>query len=112
MNKYNEKRPWGNFERFTLNEKTTVKIINVSAGEETSLQTHKRRSEFWKVLDGSGIFVIGEVEKEGKRGDEFFVEKENKHQIKGGEGGVSLLEISFGEFDENDIERISDKYNR
>jgi len=41
-----EERPWGNFERFTLNEKTTVKIITVNAGESISLQTHENRDEF------------------------------------------------------------------
>lgn len=112
MNKYKEERPWGNFERFTLNEKSTVKIINVKAGEETSLQTHKNRDEFWRVLDGEGIFVIGDEEKMGKKGDEFFIKKGSKHQIKGGETGVIFLEISLGDFDENDIERLSDKYNR
>ena len=50
-----EQRPWGNFERFTLNEKTTVKIITVNAGEELSLQKHNNRTEFWKIISGSGF---------------------------------------------------------
>ena len=34
-----EERPWGNFERFTLNEKTTIKIISVNAGESFSARS-------------------------------------------------------------------------
>ena len=40
VNYLKEERPWGNFERFTLNEKATVKIVTVNEGESISLQTH------------------------------------------------------------------------
>ena len=43
-----EVRPWGNFERFTLNEQSTVKIITVNPGEAFSLQVHGHREEFWR----------------------------------------------------------------
>ena len=56
-----EIRPWGDFERFTLNETTTVKIITVKEGESISLQTHEHRDEFWRVLKGSGIIHIGDA---------------------------------------------------
>jgi mannose-6-phosphate isomerase-like protein (cupin superfamily) len=48
-----EQRPWGSFRRFTENEISTVKIITVNADQELSLQYHKNRDEFWKVLAGN-----------------------------------------------------------
>ena len=38
-------KPWGNFVKLTDNEKTTVKIISINAGNRTSLQFHEHRSE-------------------------------------------------------------------
>lgn len=112
MKKYKEERPWGNFERFCQNEKTTVKILQVNPNEELSLQFHHNRDEFWKVIEGSGIILIGNETRIGKKGDEFFIKRETNHQIKTSDSSVSILEISFGDFDENDIVRLKDKYNR
>ncbi len=105
-------RPWGMFERFTLNEQSTVKIITVKAGEAFSLQTHKHREEFWRVLEGSGVITVGEVRHEVTVGDEFLIPTGTKHRAEGGPEGLKFLEIAFGEFDEGDIERLEDKYGR
>lgn len=112
MEKYSEKRPWGRFERFCLNELCTVKLIFVSPGEELSLQKHNNRSEFWRVISGKGEITVGDEIKEAKKGDEFFIEKKVKHRVKAGGGGIEILEISFGEFDEKDEVRLEDKYDR
>lgn len=112
MEKYKEERPWGNFERFTLNEISTVKILIVNPNEELSLQFHHNREEFWRVLHGTATFIIGIKTIIGKNGDEFFIPKETLNQIKTADSSVSILEIAFGNFDENDIVRIKDKYNR
>lgn len=112
MKIYKENRPWGNFERFSQNENTTVKILKVNPNEELSLQFHHHRDEFWKVIEGEGTIIIGEESKTGRKGDEFFIPKETNHQIKTGNSSVTILEISFGDFDENDIVRLKDKYNR
>ncbi len=107
-----EIRPWGNFERFTLNEATTVKIVTVNPGEAISLQTHEHRDEFWRVLSGSGMVVVDAIEMEAKPGDQFFGRRGNQHRIEGGPEGLTLLEIAFGTFDEQDITRLEDKYGR
>ena len=112
MKIYKEERPWGNFERFTHNEISTVKMLTVNPNEELSLQFHHNRDEFWKVIDGTGIFTIGDKTKIGKNGDEFFIPKETVHQIKTSDTSVTIIEIAFGNFDENDIVRLKDKYNR
>lgn len=107
-----EERPWGNFERFTLNEKSTVKIITVSAGESFSLQTHEHRDEYWCVTKGSGVIRIGEKDVDAKEGDSFFSPRHTIHRATGGPNGITFLEIAFGEFDENDITRLEDRYGR
>ncbi len=107
-----EIRPWGNFERFTLNEATTVKIVTVNPNEAISLQTHEHRDEFWRILSGSGIVVIDNIEQEAKPGDQFFGKRGNKHRVLGGPSGLSFLEIAFGKFEEGDITRLEDKYGR
>jgi len=107
-----EVRPWGNYERFTLNENTTVKIITVSAGEAFSLQTHANRDEFWRVVSGSGTITAGEGGNEARAGDTFFIKHGVVHRAEGGPQGLVFLEIAFGEFDENDITRLEDKYGR
>ncbi len=107
-----EERPWGDFERFTLNEKTTVKIITVKAGESFSLQTHEHRDEFWRIIKGSGIVRIGERDTDAKEGNAFFSPRRSEHRVTGGPEGISFLEIAFGDFDEDDITRLEDKYGR
>ncbi|MHB8860135.1 MAG: phosphomannose isomerase type II C-terminal cupin domain [Minisyncoccota bacterium] len=107
-----ETRPWGNFERFTLNEKTTVKIITVNAGESISLQTHEHRDEFWHVIKGSGIIHIGTTEHAAHEGENVFCPRHTEHRVMGGPDGTVFLEIAFGDFDENDIARLEDRYGR
>ena len=107
-----EVRPWGNFERFTLNEKSTVKIITVNPGQELSLQQHAHRDEEWLILQGPGAVVVGGQPTEVKPGDNFFVARGTKHRVSGGPLGLTFLEIAFGDFDEDDITRIEDNYGR
>jgi mannose-6-phosphate isomerase-like protein (cupin superfamily) len=112
MKKFVVQKPWGNFEQFCQNENCTVKIITLNPGEELSLQYHNHRDEFWKIILGQATIVIGEQTKESKEGDEFFIPKKVKHRIRTTDCTVKVLEISFGEFDEDDIIRLKDKYNR
>ena len=44
------KRPWGNFKRFALNEKCTVKILTVKPHQELSLQKHEKRKDKFYTL--------------------------------------------------------------
>jgi len=105
-------RPWGSIIEFSKNKLSTVKILVVKQGEEFSLQYHKNRKEFWHVLSGTPTIVIGNKEFTALRGDEFIVKKGEKHRIRAKDTEVRVLEISFGEFDEDDIVRIEDKYGR
>jgi len=108
----NEDRPWGSFDRFTHGEASTVKIITVSPDHRLSLQYHAKRSEFWRVLSGSGIASINGEDKPAKAGDEFEIGVGVKHRLAAGPEGITVLEIALGDFDENDIVRVEDDYGR
>jgi len=109
---YQEERPWGFFRRFTNNTLSTVKIISVKPNEELSLQSHNKREEFWRVIKGDGIFEIGDKKYIVEIGFENYIPLQVKHKMKAGRDGMEVLEISLGEFDENDITRYEDKYGR
>jgi mannose-6-phosphate isomerase-like protein (cupin superfamily) len=105
-------RPWGSFERYTLNDLSTVKIITVDPNQEFSLQSHVNREEFWKILSGTGDVTIGSKIDSFFPGDTFFTEKGVLHRLQAGPEQVVFLEIAFGEFDESDITRVEDDYGR
>jgi mannose-6-phosphate isomerase-like protein (cupin superfamily) len=112
MEKYVEKRPWGKFEQYCRNQKCTVKILYLNPNEEFSLQYHKNREEFWKIIDGTAKIIIQKKITRANKGDEFFISKKDLHRAKAGKSGAKILEISFGNFNEKDIIRIKDKYKR
>ena len=112
MKKYSEKRPWGSFERFTLNEISTVKILTIKPKQKFSLQYHKKRREFWRFLDNPAKVTLGKKTFRVKKEDEIFIPAKTNHRIEAYSKPVRVLEISFGKFDEKDIKRIEDAYGR
>ena len=106
------KKPWGKEEEFVLNSKCTVKILTVKPHSKTSLQKHHNRAEFWKVIDGNCMIWIGNRKTRAKVGDEFMIKKNQLHRLEGLSVEGKVLEISFGKFDEKDIVRVEDDYNR
>ena len=112
LKKYAERRPWGGFIEFTHNEKSTVKILTVKPRKRFSLQYHKKRDEFWKVLDNPVKITIGKKTFKAKKGDEFFIRRGQLHRAEAFSKSVHILEISFGSFDEKDIVRKEDDFGR
>lgn len=111
-NRAREERPWGVFERFSLNESTTVKIIRVRPHEKLSLQSHTKRSEFWYVLSGSGEVTIESAVHSATAGDEFEIPVGVAHRASAGDAELVFLEIALGEFVEGDETRLEDDYGR
>lgn len=108
-----DERPWGRFRRYSLNEPSTVKIITVEPGQSLSEQRHRRREELWVALDDGIEVQIGDETTRASAGDEFFVTTGETHRLSCvGPEPARVLEVAFGEFDESDIERISDEYGR
>ncbi len=112
MKRFSEKRPWGSFRELTDNERTTVKILTVNPGQEFSLQYHTHRKELWKVLSGHPCIVVGKKVWQSRNGREFLVPPYTLHRIRAGKDPATVLEISFGRFNEGDIVRVADDYGR
>lgn len=107
-----DQRPWGNEIWFPRDELVMVKILTVDPGQMTSLQYHNHRDEYWRFISGNGQVVIGEDTISVKAGDEYYVPKKTNHRIIGGTESLVFLELHYGHFDEKDIVRLEDKYNR
>jgi len=105
------KRPWGLFRQFSLNEKTTVKILIVKPNQILSLQKHKKRKEMWYFLT-DGYVQIGTKTKKVKEGESVIIQKMQAHRIFAKKKEVKVLEVSYGTFDEKDEIRLEDKYGR
>jgi mannose-6-phosphate isomerase len=107
-----EKRPWGRFERFSLNEPVTVKLVYVDRGKRLSLQYHNNRDEFWKVIKGpvqvrteNEVAILHE-------GESIMIPRKTIHRLGGLDEQGIILELSYGEFDESDIVRLEDDFER
>lgn len=107
-----EKRPWGMFERFALNEKCTVKLVYVDGDKRLSLQYHNNRSELWKVIKGPVKVQLGTDTKTLQEGESITIPENTIHRLIGAGTNATILEISTGEFDESDIVRLEDDYKR
>jgi mannose-6-phosphate isomerase-like protein (cupin superfamily) len=112
MEVYSESRPWGRFEKFHENKPCTVKLIYVNANSRLSLQYHNKRSEFWKVIRGTAM-----VELDGRNivlteGETLSIPRQARHRVAALDAECVILEIAYGRFEEDDIVRIEDDYNR
>lgn len=105
-------RPWGRFRRYTCDEPSTVKLITVEAGRPLSLQRHVHRDELWVVLDDGLVVQVGDEVHTAVAGEEFFIPRGTVHRVTGGDAAGRFVEICFGDFDEDDIERLADEYGR
>ncbi|MBU0906942.1 MAG: phosphomannose isomerase type II C-terminal cupin domain [Nanoarchaeota archaeon] len=112
MKKRVDKKLWGWEDIFALNEVCSVKILNVKPGQKFSFQKHKRREEFWRVVEGGCRVWLGGKKIRAKAGDEFFIKKGQLHRIEALKDTAKVLEISFGKFDPKDIIRVEDDYGR
>jgi mannose-6-phosphate isomerase len=112
MKVYSESRPWGRFEKFHENKSCTVKLIYVNANSRLSLQYHKKRSEFWKVIKGTAMVEIDEKRIVLGEGETITIPRQAKHRVLALKSECIILEISYGRFDENDIVRLEDDYQR
>jgi len=106
-------RPWGRFEQFLSNAVGTVKVITVEPRQRLSLQRHQLRDEMWRVLDGPVDIRVEDTEWRAESGETIWVPRTALHRMgNSSDQRVRVLEIGFGTFDEDDIERLDDDYQR
>jgi len=106
-------KPWGKVATYALNQPSSVRVITVEPGQETSVHYHRMRDETWVVLDPSLMIQIGNREVDAQPGEEFMVPAEETHRI-ANRGSVRgrVLEIAYGYTTEDDTQRLEDAYGR
>jgi len=106
-------RPWGNFRQFALNSPCTISLMTVQPGQRLSLQSHTGRSELWIAIDDGALVQVGEVERSCRAGDEIWIRPNEKHRLScPGDRPVRVLEVAFGNWRQDDIQRHEDDYQR
>jgi mannose-1-phosphate guanylyltransferase/mannose-6-phosphate isomerase len=106
-------KPWGRFEQYTHNLPCTVKIITVAPGGTLSRQYHHKRDELWVVLDSGACVELDDEVLHPQPEEKLYIPRGTVHRLSSaGDKEVRILEISFGEFDEEDIVRLEDVYGR
>lgn len=126
MNK-REERPWGWYE--IVDDDPVTKILCINPGGMLSLQTHHERSETWIPTDTGLIAYIADLKAYGTNGrgpsfhrpqvtlmlhgNTYHVPLMAKHRlINPTERPIKLVEIMEGKYDEADIMRYQDIYDR
>ena len=64
-----EERPWGRF--FVIHDEPTYKLkrIEVDPGGRLSYQFHRKRSEAWIIVEGTGIITLDGKDRVYNKGD-------------------------------------------
>ena len=106
-------RPWGDFFQLCSGEPVTVKVMTVLPGQRLSRQRHEKRAEYWLVLDDGLQAWVDDVAVPTGRGATVWIPCGAIHRLGNvGDQPGRVLEVAFGEFDEDDIERLDDDYAR
>ena len=106
-------RPWGTFKQYAHNRDCTVSLMTVLPGQRLSLQSHVGRAELWIVIDDGAAVQVGEVERVCQAGDEIWITASQKHRLScRGNKPVRVLEVAFGNWQQDDITRYADDYAR
>jgi mannose-1-phosphate guanylyltransferase/mannose-6-phosphate isomerase len=107
------RRPWGSFKQYASNQDCTVSLMTVLPKQRLSLQSHSGRAELWIVIDDGAVIQVGDQELACKAGDEIWIPANEKHRLTcRGNHPVRVLEVAFGNWQQNDIKRYEDDYKR
>ena len=108
-----ETRKWGNFKILLDEPNVKIKKITVNANSRLSLQLHRHRSEWWKIIKGQGLMQVGASEWAVGEGDTVNIGRLEVHRIANEtDEPLIFVEVQSGECLEDDIIRIEDDYGR
>lgn len=106
-------KPWGKVSTYALNQPSSVRVITIDPGQETSEHYHQLRDEMWVVLDEGLQIQIGNRVVDAKPGEELMVRAEEPHRITNtGSKRGRVLEVAHGYTTEDDTHRLQDDYGR
>jgi len=106
-------KPWGTVVTYAMNQPSSVRVITVEPGKETSVHLHRMRDETWVVLDPGLTVEIGEDVHRPEPGEEFTIPAEQTHRIRC-RGAVPgrILEVAYGYTSEDESVRLEDTCGR
>jgi len=108
-------RPWGEYYAWDSGKDWNLKTIYIKPRARLSLQYHHHREEWWLLVSGDASATIedsaGEHTVPLRRGEVFRVLKKQVHRLSSKKGGV-VVEVAYGNFDEDDIVRLQDDHGR
>ena len=111
------RRPWGEFRNhYTIPGAINLKTLHLLPGAILSLQRHSKRSETWMLVQGDASAVCGKA-LDALEIHELEIDKPFRvpvgtiHRLTSEKGGV-IVEIMYGTYEEDDIERFEDVYGR
>jgi mannose-6-phosphate isomerase len=106
-------KPWGRVVTYALNQPSSVRVITVEPGQETSVHYHRMRDETWVVLDPGLTVEIDERTVDAEPGEENVIPAEQAQRIRsrGSEPGRNH-EVAYGYTTEDDTPRLEDAYGR
>jgi mannose-6-phosphate isomerase-like protein (cupin superfamily) len=109
-----DRRPWGRWEVVDTGDGFVVKRISVDPGAILSLQLHHHRAEHWTVVRGSARVTRGKEVFDLAAGEHTHIPARTAHRIENpGTELMEFIEVQYGQrLDENDIERLDDRYGR
>ena len=108
-----ETRPWGIWEEYLDEQTYRVKRLMVDPGKRLSLQKHKQRSECWVVVQGQGVVMLNEEQREVSGGATIFIPREAVHRLENkGPAPLIVIETQFGVCLEEDVIRLADDWGR
>ena len=106
-------RPWGAFKQFAHNQSCTVSLMTVLPGQRLSLQSHTNRAELWVVIDDGAVVQVGDDQRVCQAGEEIWIRRSQEHRLSSCKNKpVRVLEVAFGDWRQEDIERFADDYRR
>lgn len=107
-------KPWGWYESLLKYPSYQIKILHVDPSGKLSLQSHRRRTEHWIVLEGTA-----QIQKNNKIfslsiNESTCIDKNDKHMLWNDQSTpLKLIEIQIGDYlEEDDIIRFDDIYDR
>ena len=105
-------RPWGSFMQYAHNQAVTVSLMTVAPGQRLSLQAHRDRAELWIALDDGALVQVGDQIIEAEAGAEIWIPAGVQHRLSSSGPATRVLEVAFGSWRQDDIQRYADDYQR
>jgi len=102
-------RKWGYYEILVNKEMIKLKKLVLNPTQQTSLQMHFRRSEYWIIIEGVASVVVDGEKKLLYAGESVYIARLSEHQIINcsADQCLVIIEMQYGDNSEDDIVRIS-----